>query len=198
MDATHLSHFIGFFLREISGFYYTSNFLRILRILLHLKHLSYTTTPRKRSENSPFSRYLVAAERKMRGQGGVMWTEYHKISDANYIGWINLIQINTTHHAKLGLMRTRKVTLILLPLKWLPQASLGAFSFTVWKNWGWGIHESTPQPRGKNTVKRNSKRESSRKSSKNRRLLPGANLVVRPALIIRVDLNPSKKKFTRS
>ena len=111
-----------------------------------------------------------------------MWTEYHKISDANYIGWINLIQINTTHHAKLGLMRTRKVTLILLQLKWLPQASLGAFSFTVWKNWGWGIHESTPQPRGKNTVKRNSKRENSRKSSKNQRLFPGANLVVRPAL----------------
>ena len=41
------------------------------------------------------------------------------------------------------------------------------------------IHESTPQPRGKNTVKRNSKRDSSRKSSKFRRLftpVAGLNL----------------------
>jgi len=71
---------------EFSGFYYTSNFLRILRILLHLKHLSYKATPHKRLENSPFSRNLVATERKRRGQSGVMWTEYHKRWDANYIG----------------------------------------------------------------------------------------------------------------
>jgi len=70
----------------------------------------------------------------------------------------------------------RKVTLIPSPLKWPPQASLGAFPSTVWKNWRWGIHGSTPQPRVKNTVNRNWKWESSR------RLFPGANLVVRPAL----------------
>ena len=159
MDTTHS---IGFSF-ELSGFYYTSNFPRILRILLHLKQVSYKTTPHKRSENLPFSRNLVEAERKRRGQGGVMWTEYHKRSDANHIGWINPIQSNTTHRAKLGLIGVQKVTLIPSPLKWPAQTSLGAFPFTVWKNWGWGIHESTPQPRGKNTVKRNSKRESSKK-----------------------------------
>ena len=77
----------------------------------------------------------------------------------------------------------RKVTLIPSPLKWPPQASLGAFPFTVWTNWRWGIHESTPQPRGKNTVKRNSKRESSRRSSKNQRLFLGVNLVLRLASV---------------
>jgi len=102
---------------EFSGFFYTSNFLRILRILLHLKQFSYKTTPDKRLENSPFSRNLVAAERKRRGQGGVIWTEYHTRSDANHIDWINLIQSNTTHLAKLGLMRCKKVTLIPSPLK---------------------------------------------------------------------------------
>ena len=58
--------------------------------------------------------------------------------------------------------------------------------------WVWGIetfHRSkfspatgvTPQPRGKNTVKRNSKRRIPRMSLENQRLFTGANLVVRPA-----------------
>jgi len=38
-----------------------------------------------------------------------------------------------------------------------------------------------PLPRGKNTVKWNSERRIPRKSSENRRLFAGANLVVRPA-----------------
>jgi len=38
-----------------------------------------------------------------------------------------------------------------------------------------------PLPRGRNTVKRNSERRIPRKSSENRRLFTGANLVVRPA-----------------
>jgi len=37
-----------------------------------------------------------------------MWTEYHTRSDANHIGWINLIQSNTTNCAKLGLMRVKE------------------------------------------------------------------------------------------
>jgi len=77
---------------EFSGFYYTSNFLRILRILLQLKQLSYKPTPDKRSENSPFSRNLIAAERNRRGQGGVMWTQYYTRSYAIHIDWFNLIQ----------------------------------------------------------------------------------------------------------
>ena len=60
-----------------SAFYYTSNFLRILRILLHLKQLSHKTNQYERSENLPFSRNLVTADRKRRGQGGVMWTKDH-------------------------------------------------------------------------------------------------------------------------
>jgi len=37
-----------------------------------------------------------------------MWTEYHQRSDANYVGWINLIPINTTLCAKLGIMRVQE------------------------------------------------------------------------------------------
>ena len=37
-----------------------------------------------------------------------MWTVYHKRSDANHIGWINLIQSNTTHSAKFGLKRVQE------------------------------------------------------------------------------------------
>ena len=37
-----------------------------------------------------------------------MWTKDHKRSDANHVAWINLIQSNTTHCAKLGLMRVQK------------------------------------------------------------------------------------------
>jgi len=104
MDKTN---FMGFSF-EFSGFYYTSNFLRILRILLHLKQLSHKTNQHKRSENLPFSRNLVTADRKRQGQGGVMWTKDHKRLDANHIAWINLIQSNTTHCATLGLIRVQK------------------------------------------------------------------------------------------
>jgi len=93
---------------EFSGFYYTSNFLRILRISIHFKQLSYKTTLHKRSKNSPFSRNLVIAERKRRGQGSVMWTEHHKRSDANHIAWINLIQSKTTNCAKMGFMTAQR------------------------------------------------------------------------------------------
>jgi len=44
------------------------------------------------------------------------------------------------------------------------------------------LHESTPQSRGRNTVKRNLERRIPRKSSENLRLFPGANLIVRPVL----------------
>ena len=37
-----------------------------------------------------------------------MWTKDHTRSDANHIAWVNLIQSNTTHCAKLGLMRVHK------------------------------------------------------------------------------------------
>jgi len=37
-----------------------------------------------------------------------MWKKDHKRSDENHIAWINLIQSNTTHCAKLGLMRVQK------------------------------------------------------------------------------------------
>jgi len=59
-------------------------------------------------ENSPFSRSLVTAERKRRGQGGVMWTEDHKRSDANHLACINLIQSNKKYCAKLGLMKAQE------------------------------------------------------------------------------------------
>jgi len=125
MDKTH---FIGFSF-EFSGFYYTSNFLRILRIWLPLKQLSYKTTPHKRSENLPFSKNLVRAERKRRGQGGVMWTEKHTWSDANHISWINLIQDNTTHCAKLGLMRVQESYIDTFTAQVAAPGLFGGFSF---------------------------------------------------------------------
>ena len=39
----------------------------------------------ERSENLPFSRNLVKAERKRRAQGGAMWTKDNKKSDANHM-----------------------------------------------------------------------------------------------------------------
>ena len=92
MDKTH---FIGFF-------------HRILRILLHLKQLSHKTKPHKRSENLPFSRNLVTADRKRRGQGGIMKTKDHKRSDASHIALINQIQCSTIDCDKLGLMWVQK------------------------------------------------------------------------------------------
>jgi len=124
MDATH---FIGFFLRILRILLQIK--FRILRILLHLNHLSYKTTPYNRSENSPFSRNLVAAERKRRGQSGVMWTEYHKRSDANYIGWINLIPINTTHRTKLGLMGVQESYFDTFTAQVAAPGLYGGFSF---------------------------------------------------------------------
>jgi len=111
-----------------------------------------------------------------------MRTEYHKISDANHIGWINLIQSNTTHCAKLGLMRMQESYIDTFTAQVAAPGLFGGFSFHGLKKLKvGGIHETTPQLRVKNTVKQNSKRESSRKSSNNQRLFPGANLVLRPA-----------------
>ena len=102
---------------EFSGFYYTSNIFFI------------KTNQHKRLENLLFSRNLVLAERKRRGQGGVMWTKDHTRSDANYIAWINLIQSNTTHCAELGLMRAQKSYIDASSAQ--VTALLGSFSFAV-------------------------------------------------------------------
>ena len=106
MDPTHFTGFLLWILRISLHPKFPSNcqdFITTQTAFL----LSYKTTLHNRSENSPFSRNLVIAERKSRGQGGVMWTVDHKRSDANYIAWINLIESNTTHCAKLGLMRAQ-------------------------------------------------------------------------------------------
>jgi len=68
-------------------------------------------------------------ERKRREQGGVMWTEYHKRSDANHIGWINLIQSNTTHCAKLGLMRVQEGDIDTFTSQVAAPGLFGGFSF---------------------------------------------------------------------
>ena len=114
---------------EFSRFYYTSNFLRILRILLHLKQLSHKTKQVKRSENLPFSRNLVMADRKRRGLGGVMWTKDHKRWDENHIVWINLIQTNTTHCANLVFMRLQKSYIDTFTARVPAPGLFGGFSF---------------------------------------------------------------------
>jgi len=142
MDTQLISQDFPF---KFSEFCYTSNFLQILRILLHLKQLSYKITPHKRSENSPFSRNLLAAEKKRRGQGGVMWTEYHKRSDANHIGYINLIQSNTTHRAELGLMRVQESYIDTFTAQVAAPGLFGGFSFHGLKKVGDSWIHSTAQ-----------------------------------------------------
>ena len=85
--------------------------------------------------------------------------------------------------AKLGLMRVQESYIDTFTSQVAAPGLFEGFSFHSLKKLKVGGVDSwsTPQPRGKNTVKRNSKRESSRKSSKNRRLFPGANLFLRLA-----------------
>ena len=58
-----------------------------------------------------------------------MWTEYHKRLDANHIGWINLIQSNTTHCAKLGLMRVQESYIDTFTAQVAGPDLFGGFSF---------------------------------------------------------------------
>ena len=123
---------------EFSGFYYTSNFLRIFRMLLHLKQLFHKTNQHKRLENLPFSRNLVTADRKRRGQGGVMWIKDHKRSDAKHIAWINLIQFNTIDCTKLGLMWVQKRCIDASSAQVTAPGLNGGFSFRGLKKLKWG------------------------------------------------------------
>ena len=58
-----------------------------------------------------------------------MWTEDHKGSDANHIGWINLIQSNTTHCAKLGIMRMQESYIDTFTAQVAAPGLFGGFSF---------------------------------------------------------------------
>jgi len=110
-------------------------FLRNVRILPNLKQLSRKNYRHKRSENLPFSRNLVTADRKRRGKGRVMWTKDHERLDANHVGsiWFRVRQRIALSWGSKG---CRKVTLMPHPLKCPPKASLGSFPFEVWKTEG--------------------------------------------------------------
>jgi len=82
-----------------------------------------------------------------------MWTEDRKRSDASHITWINLIQSNTTHCAKLGLMRAQESYSDTTTAQVTAPGLFGGFSFRGLKKLKEGIHGSTPQPRRKSTVK---------------------------------------------
>jgi len=58
-----------------------------------------------------------------------MWKKDHKRSDANHIVWINLIQSNTTHCAKLGLMRVQKSYIDASSAQVTAPGLFGGFSF---------------------------------------------------------------------
>jgi len=58
-----------------------------------------------------------------------MWTKDHERSDANHIAWINLIQSNTTHCAKLGLMRMQKSYTVASSAQMTAPGLFGGFSF---------------------------------------------------------------------
>jgi len=92
-----------------------------------------------------------------------MWTEKHKRSDANHIAWINLIQSNTTHCAKLGLMKAQESYIDTSTAQSTAPNLFGGFSFRCLKKLKGGdsrIH-STDQR------KEHSKTEFEKKNSEN-------------------------------
>jgi len=58
-----------------------------------------------------------------------MRTEDHTRSDANHIAWINLIQSNTAHCAKLGLMRAQESYIDTSTAQVTAPGLFGGFSF---------------------------------------------------------------------
>jgi len=58
-----------------------------------------------------------------------MCAENHKRLDANHIGWINLIQSNTTHCAKLGLMEAQESYIDTSAAQVAAPGLFGGFSF---------------------------------------------------------------------
>ena len=62
-----------------------------------------------------------------------MWTKDHKRWDANYIPWINLIQSNTTHCAKLGFMRLHESYIDTFTAQVAAPGLWGGFSFRSFK-----------------------------------------------------------------
>jgi len=63
-------------------------------------------------------------------QGGVMWIEDYKRSDAIRVAWIYLIQSNTTHCAKLGLMRAQERYIDTSTAQVTAPGLFGGFSFS--------------------------------------------------------------------
>jgi len=58
-----------------------------------------------------------------------MWRKDNKRSEANHIAWINLIQSNTTHCAKLGLMRVQKSYIVASSAQVTAPGLFGGFYF---------------------------------------------------------------------
>jgi len=59
-----------------------------------------------------------------------MWTEYYRRLDANHIGWINLIQSNTTHcAAKLAFTRKQESYIDTFTAQVAGPGIFGGFSF---------------------------------------------------------------------
>jgi hypothetical protein len=91
-----------------------------------------------------------------------MWTEENKRSDANHIAWINLIQNNTTHCTKLGLMRAQKNDIDASSAQVTAPGLFGGFPFRGLKKLKWGdsgIHSTAQR-------KEHSKTEFGKKNSK--------------------------------
>ena len=58
-----------------------------------------------------------------------MWTEDNKKSDANHMAWINLIQSNTAHCAKFGLVRAQNSYIDATSAQVFAPGLFGGFSF---------------------------------------------------------------------
>jgi len=123
---------------EFSGFYYTSN--------------SFLVKPLH--TNNRKTRAFRGSQRKGRGEDrvdscGQSTTKYRTQIIQVGSTWFKVTQRMALSWGSWGCM---KVTLIPSPLKWPPQASLGAFPFTIWKKWRWGdswIHSTAQRKQTK-------------------------------------------------
>jgi len=84
-----------------------------------------------------------------------MWTENRKRSDANCVVWINLIQSNTIHCTKLGLMRAQKSYFYVSSAQVTTPGLFGGFSFRGLKKLKGGdswIHSTAQRKDGRCSI----------------------------------------------
>ena len=106
-----------------------------------------------------------------------MWTEDNQKSDANHMVSINLIQNNSAHCAKLGLVRVQNSCIDAASAHVFAPGLFGGFSFRGLKK----------LKGGQNTVKRNLRSEDFARTLRSESFFTGANFS--PATGVRLEIN---------